>query len=91
MPLGNNIFISSEVCFYAFLGRTSRTTFRTKLVFSLVLKGVCLIPEGIDKIFPLWPVGMPVFPLPSVTLTVILPAPSGDHSPSLGTFVAWMC
>ena len=33
MPLENNIFISSEVCFYAFLGGASRTTFRTKLVF----------------------------------------------------------
>ena len=33
MPLENNIFISSEVCFYAFLAGASRTTFRTKLVF----------------------------------------------------------
>ena len=85
MPLGNNIFISSEVCFYAFLGGTSRTTFRTKLAFPQCWR-LCLIPD-VDKVFPLWLVGVPVIPRPlwlrshsTCSFPAVIPLP-------LGTFV----
>ena len=84
MPLENNIFISSEVCFYAFLAGASRTTFRTKLVFPQCWR-LCLIPD-VDKVFPLWLVGVPVIHCSLwlwQSFYLLLP---GGHSPCLGYF-----
>lgn len=74
----------TEVCFYAFLAGASRTTFRTKLVFPQCWR-LCLIPD-VDKVFPLWLVGVPVIHCSLwlwQSFYLLLP---GGHSPCLGYF-----